>query len=37
MARHLNQEAGKAVLYGGVPEEDALKFVTLKSCKDACT
>ncbi|MCX2576097.1 amidohydrolase family protein [Pedobacter sandarakinus] len=29
MARHLNQEAGKSVLYGNVPEEDALKFVTL--------
>lgn len=29
MARRLNQEAGKAVKYGGVPEEEALKFVTL--------
>jgi imidazolonepropionase-like amidohydrolase len=29
MARRLNQEAGKAVLYGGMPEEDALKLVTL--------
>ncbi|RZL97120.1 MAG: amidohydrolase, partial [Pedobacter sp.] len=29
MARRLNQEAGKAVLYGNVSEEDALKFVTL--------
>lgn len=29
MARRLNQEAGKAVLYGGVPEVEALKFVTL--------
>lgn len=29
MARRLNQEAAKAVLYGGVSEEDALKFVTL--------
>ena len=33
MARRLNQEAGKAVLYGGVPEEDALKFVTLNPAK----
>lgn len=29
MARRLNQEAAKAVKYGGVPEEEALKFVTL--------
>ena len=29
MARRLNQEAGKAVLYGGMAEEDALKLVTL--------
>ncbi|MBB6273895.1 imidazolonepropionase-like amidohydrolase [Pedobacter cryoconitis] len=33
MARHLNQEAGKAVLYGNVPEEDAWKFVTLNPAK----
>jgi imidazolonepropionase-like amidohydrolase len=33
MARHLNQEAGKAVLYGSVPEEDALKFVTLNPAR----
>lgn len=33
MARHLNQEAGKSVLYGNVPEEDALKFVTLNPAK----
>lgn len=33
MARRLNQEAGKAVLYGGVPEADALKFVTLNPAK----
>ncbi|MES2417456.1 MAG: amidohydrolase family protein [Bacteroidota bacterium] len=33
MARHLNQEAGKSVLYGGVPEEEALKFVTLNPAK----
>lgn len=29
MARRLNQEAGKAITYGKVPEEEALKFVTL--------
>ena len=29
MARRLNTEAAKAVKYGGVPEEEALKFVTL--------
>lgn len=33
MARHLNQEAGKAVLYGNVPEEEAFKFVTLNPAK----
>ncbi|WP_244215253.1 amidohydrolase family protein [Pedobacter miscanthi] len=33
MARHLNQEAGKSVLYGNVPEEDALKFVTLNPAR----
>jgi len=33
MARHLNQEAGKSVLYGNVPEEEALKFVTLNPAK----
>ncbi|MCB9282519.1 MAG: amidohydrolase family protein [Lewinellaceae bacterium] len=33
MARRLNQEAGKAVKYGGVPEEEALKFVTLNPAK----
>lgn len=33
MARRLNQEAGKAVLYGNVPEEDALKFVTLNPAR----
>lgn len=33
MARHLNQEAGKAVLYGNVPEEDAFKFVSLNPAK----
>lgn len=33
MARRLNQEAGKAVLYGGVPEEEAFKFVTLNPAK----
>ncbi len=29
MARRLNQEAAKAVKYGGISEEEALKFVTL--------
>ncbi|QDV47099.1 D-hydantoinase/dihydropyrimidinase [Stieleria neptunia] len=29
LARHLNTEAAKAVKYGGVPAEEALKFVTL--------
>ena len=33
LARHLNHEAGKAVKYGGVPDEEALKFVTLNPAK----
>ncbi len=33
MARRLNQEAAKAVKYGGVKEEDAWKFVTLNPAK----
>jgi len=33
MARRLNQEAGKAVKYGNVSEEEALKFVTLNPAK----
>ena len=33
MARRLNQEAAKAVKYGRVPEEEALKFVTLNPAK----
>lgn len=33
MARRLNQEAAKAVKYGNVPEEDAMKFVTLNPAK----
>ena len=33
LATHLNQEAAKAVKYGGVPEEEALKFVTLNPAK----
>lgn len=33
MARRLNQEAAKAVKYGGVPETEALKFVTLNPAK----
>ena len=33
MARRLNQEAAKAVKYGRVSEEEALKFVTLNPAK----
>jgi len=33
LARRLNTEAAKAVKYGGVPPEEALKFVTLNSAK----
>jgi imidazolonepropionase-like amidohydrolase len=33
MARRLNQEAAKAVMYGGVSEEEAWKFVTLNPAK----
>ena len=33
MARRLNQEAAKAYKYGRVPEEEALKFVTLNPAK----
>jgi imidazolonepropionase-like amidohydrolase len=33
LARRLNWEAAKAVKYGGVPEEEALKFVTLNPAK----
>ena len=33
MSRRLNQEAGKAVKYGNVSEEDAWKFVTLNPAK----
>jgi N-acetylglucosamine-6-phosphate deacetylase len=33
MARRLNLEAAKAVKYGGVPEAEALKFVTLNPAK----
>lgn len=33
LATHLNQEAAKAVKYGGVPAEEALKFVTLNPAK----
>jgi imidazolonepropionase-like amidohydrolase len=33
MARRLNQEAAKAVLFGDVSEEDALKFVTLNPAR----
>lgn len=33
MARRLNQEAAKAVRYGGVPEQEAWKFVTLNPAR----
>ena len=33
MGRRLNQEAAKAIKYGGVSEEEALKFVTLNPAK----
>ncbi len=33
MARRLNQEAAKAVKYGNVPPEEALKFVTINPAK----
>lgn len=33
LARHLNTEAGKAIKYGGVPEQEAIKFVTLNPAK----
>ncbi len=33
MGRRLNQEAGKAVTYGHISEEEALKFVTLNPAK----
>jgi len=33
LARRLNTEAAKAVKYGGVPEEEAIKFVTLNPAK----
>jgi adenine deaminase len=33
MARRLNQEAGKAVTYGHMSEEEALKLVTLNPAK----
>ncbi len=33
LARHLNQEAAKAVKYGGVDRQEALKFVTLNPAK----
>jgi imidazolonepropionase-like amidohydrolase len=34
LARRLNTEAAKAVKYGGVPEEEALKFVTLNPARE---
>lgn len=33
LGRHLNHDAAKAVKYGGVPREEALKFVTLNPAK----
>lgn len=33
MGRRLNQEAAKAIKYGGVTEQEALKFVTLNPAK----
>ncbi len=33
MARRLNQEAAKAVMYGGLSDEDAWKFVTLNPAR----
>lgn len=33
LARHLNQEAAKAVRYGGVPPIEAFKFVTLNPAR----
>lgn len=33
MARRLNQEAGKAIMYGDISEEEAWKFVTLNPAK----
>ena len=33
LARHMNTEAAKAIKYGGVPAEEALKFVTLNPAK----
>ncbi|WP_246457735.1 amidohydrolase family protein [Winogradskyella echinorum] len=33
MSRRLNQEAAKSIKYGGVSEEEALKFVTLNPAK----
>jgi imidazolonepropionase-like amidohydrolase len=33
LARHLNHEAAKAVKYGGVAREEALKFVTLNPAR----
>lgn len=33
MGRRLNQEAAKAVKYGGIEEQEALKFVTLNPAK----
>ncbi|MHC4682633.1 MAG: amidohydrolase, partial [Planctomycetota bacterium] len=36
LARRMNTEAAKAVKYGDVPPEEALKFVTLNAAKQLC-
>jgi len=33
LARRMNTEAAKAIKFGGVPEEEALKFVTINAAK----
>ena len=37
MARRLNQEAAKSVMYAGMKEEDAWKMVDDQSCQNYCT
>jgi N-acetylglucosamine-6-phosphate deacetylase len=36
LARRMNTEAAKAVKYGDVPPEEALKFITLNAAKQLC-
>jgi imidazolonepropionase-like amidohydrolase len=36
LARRMNTEAAKAVKYGGVPHEEALRFVTLNAARQLC-